>query len=499
MSRSETDPTAPAGTEPAADGWQRLDPRTLATQPVAMAAKAVVPAAAGLVGVGSAVGFNLAVPLTVAGVLLVGALPWLTTTYRVTATHLEIRRGLLNRTTVTARLDRVRSVDLEADVVHRVLGVTKVAVGTGVDDGQIALDAMTVAEAERLRVALLHGGAPTLERPAAPVQEIARLDWSWVRFAPLNIGNLAIALAAIGALASQFNIVFDEQRVESVWHWLRAANIPLLVAGALAAALLLWVPFACVGYAVRWFGLTVTREQGKEGPTLRRVYGALTQRATTVEEAKVRGVVVRRRALVGLAGGAELCVLTTGLDDNETHLLPSAPRGVVLDVAADVLDDRSALTATATRHGSAARRRCHVRNLRDIALLALGLALVVWLVDGWGADLPGWLPLLVLVVGAPVAVAAAELRYRRLGHALTQRYLVSDTGTLTALRTALEIDGIVGWRVHQSFWDRRRGLAQLVATTAAGKEQVMVPDVPVGEAVAVAAAATPRMVEGFLA
>jgi putative membrane protein len=63
----------------------------------------------------------------------------------------------------------------------------------------------------------------------------------------------------------------------------------------------------------------------------------------------------------------------------------------------------------------------------------------------------------------------------------------------------LEADGIVGWRLHQSFWDRRRGLAQLTATTAAGGEAVLVPDVPLGEAVAVAAAATPRAVAGFLA
>lgn len=110
-----------------------------------------------------------------------------------------------------------------------------------------------------------------------------------------------------------------------------------------------------------------------------------------------------------------------------------------------------------------------------------------------------WSPLVVLVSAVAVAIASAELRYRRLGHTLTERYLVSCTGTFTASRTALEIDGIVGWRVHQSFWDRRRGLAQLVATTAAGNERVVVPDVPLGEAVAVAASATPRMIEGFLA
>ncbi|GAB7005149.1 PH domain-containing protein [Nocardioides sp. AN3] len=488
------------GPGPVTAPWQRLDPRTLATQPVATVAKAIVPALAWLVGGGSAIGFNVVVPISVAAVLLVGAIPWLTTTYRVTGTHLEVRRGLLNRTTVTARLDRVRSVDLESDVVHRLLGVAKVAVGTGVDESRLELDSLGMAEAERLRVALLHGTRPADEPEApAPPQVVVQLDWSWVRFAPLNVGNLAIAVAAFGALASQFDNLIDEREVETIWHWLSGANVALLSGGVLAAGVLLWVPLSCLGYAVRWFGLQVVREQGKEGPTLRRVHGALTRRATTIEEAKVRGAVVRRKALVGLARGAELHVLTTGLEDNETHLLPSAPREVVLDVAAEVLGERAAVACPVTAHGRATRRRYRFRALRDATVAALATAVLASLLTHWGLEVPRWLPLAVLVVAAPLTLASAALRYRRLGHALTARYLVSATGTLTAVRTALETEGIVGWRLHQSFWDRRRGLAQLTATTAAGHEQVLVPDVPIGEAVALAAAATPRMLEDFLA
>jgi putative membrane protein len=123
---------------------------------------------------------------------------------------------------------------------------------------------------------------------------------------------------------------------------------------------------------------------------------------------------------------------------------------------------------------------------------------LVWLLGDPGWQPPLWAAVGVLALSAPLGAATAELRYRRLGHALTERYLVSCAGTLTAARTALEVDGIVGWRVHRSLWDRRIGLAQLVATTAAGHEQVVVRDVPLGEAVAVAAAATPRMLAGFL-
>src|SRR5690349_8048406 len=91
---------------------------------------------------------------------LVGLIPWLTTTYRVTGTHVEVRRGLLNRTTLTARIDRVRSVDLQSTLVHRIVGVTKVSIGTGVDESQIILDSLSKEAAAELRRYLLHSATP---------------------------------------------------------------------------------------------------------------------------------------------------------------------------------------------------------------------------------------------------------------------------------------------------------------------------------------------------
>jgi putative membrane protein len=297
---------------------------------------------------------------------------------------------------------------------------------------------------------------------------------------------------------SQLESAVDSAQLEGAWDWLRDRDLPLLVVVVLVVGPVLWVPVACLGYAVRWSGLTVTREQGQDGPTLRRVHGLLTRRATTLEEAKVRGVVVRRRALVGLAGGAELRVLTSGLDDNQTHLLPSAPRPVVEEAAIAVLGERAAVTQAVTRHGPRARRRQHLRHLRAVLVLVAATALSGWLIAaGPGGPWLWLLPAAALALGVPVGAATAELRYRRLGHAVTGRYLVSAAGTLSAARTALETDGIVGWRVRQSFWDRRLGLAQLTASTAAGAEYVEVRDVPLGEAVAIAASATPETLRGL--
>jgi putative membrane protein len=108
-----------------------------------------------------------------------------------------------------------------------------------------------------------------------------------------------------------------------------------------------------------------------------------------------------------------------------------------------------------------------------------------------------------VLVAVPLAAAlrgvlTAELAYAALGHALTPEHLVSQHGAYTLAREALERDGIIGWVLRQSLFQRRAGLATLVATTAAGSERVEIVDVPLGAAVALAGAATPAVLEGFI-
>ena len=63
--------------------------------------------------------------------------------------------GVLRRSVQNAPLDRIRTIDLTTPLLHRLLGVTKVSVGTGVDASRIELGAVTRGEAQRLRTVLL--------------------------------------------------------------------------------------------------------------------------------------------------------------------------------------------------------------------------------------------------------------------------------------------------------------------------------------------------------
>ncbi|HEY1117342.1 MAG TPA: PH domain-containing protein, partial [Acidimicrobiales bacterium] len=109
-----------------------------------------------------------------------------------------------------------------------------------------------------------------------------------------------------------------------------------------------------------------------------------------------------------------------------------------------------------------------------------------------------WLPLAVAVLVLPAALALAADRVRGLGHALVGGYVVVRSGSLNRRREALETDGVIGWNLRATWFQRRAGLATLVATTAGGRQSVTAIDVPDDVATALAHTAHPELLAPFL-
>ena len=488
------------------EGWLRLSPRKLLLDPVKAIGQAIVPLVVALVGISqSNSGFGWVIlPIAIVAPLLFGALPWLTTHYRLTDSQIQVRSGVLNKNTSTAPLDRVRSVDLEASLLHRVLGLQKVQVGTGVDDDRITLDALAAADAHALRTTLLRRReAPTVvpsdlddpegvvPAPVAVPVELARIDWSWLRFAPFSLARLVLLAGALGVL-SQFGDdlpIWNEETARSTWDWVMQFALAAVVAVLAVVGLAVWLVVSVTGYVVQWWRFLLIREHG----SLHLTSGLFTTRSITVEEAKVRGVEMTEPLLMRVVGGAELSTLATGVEDGVTQVLPPCPRDVAVGVGESVLEHRGPLTDPLVEHGPLARRRAWLRQLREALLVVAVGAVATWWFDvtWWWVGLGGLALLLA-------AAAAGESSYRHLGHALAGDHLVAGSGLLARVRTVLETDGIIGWVVAQSWWQRRIGLADLVATTAAGNERVLVRDVRLDVAVELAAAATPGLLTDFL-
>ena len=98
----------------------------------------------------------------------------------------------------------------------------------------------------------------------------------------------------------------------------------------------------------------------------------------------------------------------------------------------------------------------------------------------------------------PAALLLGLDRYRQLGHELTARHLVTRQGSLVRGTVALQRDGVIGWTVRQSLFQRRAGVVTVEAVTAAGQGGYTVLDVAAADGVALADAAVPRLLTPFL-
>ncbi len=515
MSRADTAPdaTAPDGTGDrggsSAVEWRRLDRRTvLATGLVTagVAAGAAVPTTLGLSG---RFGFAAAVAWVLAGAaLLIGGsagadyVRWRRTRYRVGTDRVELRTGLLLVRKRSLARERIRSVDLTAHLLQRVLGLVTVRIGTGEhngDDSTLELDPVLRAEGERLRRALLERG-PAEASGSHREGELVTLDPRWIRYAPVSFVAPALGGAAAGAVM-QVSDWFGAQGQVIEWvgdryrhSSLLSVILLLVVAAALAGvvgALGLWVEM--------WWNYRLEREPGG---TLRIRRGLLTSRSVSIEERRLRGVDLVEPLGVRLLGAARVDAITTGLakDDEEQRgdhstLLPAAPRPVADEAAAAVLREKVSPTgAPLTAHPPAARGR----RLRRAYWAVLVPVLVLALLGALLTPVLLWTALGCAVVGLPVGVLLARDAYRSLGHALSGGYLVTRSGTLRRSTAALERAGVIGWTVGQSYFQRRAGVLNVTATTAAGAGAYTVYDADASEGLAFAAEAVPGLLEPFL-
>ena len=503
-----------------AQEWRRLSPLMLLVYPVRELGRAI-PALIGLVVAGRAVGngqYWWFGPAAVVGVMAVRVLRWATTRYRITPEQVQLRTGLLQRKTVATPTDRVRSVDVTASPLHRLLGLAKVDIGTGshASGSDLSLDSLPAAEAAALRAELLHripvglppGSADDSVRVSEPIShappdragdiELARLDPRWVRFAPFTMSGVLASAAILGVgwnLVEQLDVnPSDVGPVKGFLDHLRRTPIWVDILQGTVVLLGVVTVLSIGGYLLSYWGFRLSRHAHG---SLQITRGLLTTRAVSIEERRLRGVELAEPLLLRIVRAARLRGITTGLnsrggaDGGSSLLLPPAPRDVVAQLAAQILHDPAPLQVTLISHGSAARRRRLTRALVPAFTVIATAGVAIF------AGASQWLAM-PAVLSVPVAAMLAVARYRSLGHALAGSALVTRQGSLDRRLDGLLCLGITRWNVRGSFFQRRAGLATLTATTAGGRQGYAVPDVPLSVALSLGNRAVPGLLGPFL-
>ncbi|PQM52521.1 hypothetical protein C5U48_09230, partial [Mycolicibacter virginiensis] len=311
-------------------------------------------------------------------IAVVGVTRWFTTTYRIEpdpeAGRVQLRSGLLRRKVLSVPRNRIRSVETDARLLHRMLGLTVLRVSTGqhaAADSAFELNAVESSEVPRLRATLLSHTGQTVQAATgstpAPATVLARWRPSWLRYSPLSLSGLVMVGAAVGALyQSGVWAALEDSPVSR--SWLEAAEqVGVQQSLTLIAALLVVVSMllAVLRSLVTYGNLVLSRSSGAGGDVLALNYGLLRVREHNYDMRRLRGGTLRRPLLVRLFGGARLDAAMTGVngEGESSILLPPCPRATAEGVLTGLVADPVVVSGPLRKHGPAATRRRWTRAL----------------------------------------------------------------------------------------------------------------------------------------
>ncbi|BBZ00981.1 membrane protein [Mycolicibacterium chitae] len=468
--------------------WQRLSPRMLLVHPVHELLRQI-PLLIGSIVLGSATENPVWLLLGVGVIVSLGLARWFTTTYRIDEHDVSLRTGVLQRNSLSVPRNRIRSVQTEARLLHRLLGLTVLRVSTGQEargDNAFELDAVETQQVERLRAVLLADAVQADPgRPAAAETVLASWKPAWLRYSPLSWSGLLTIAAGFGLIyQAGFGAALQESTavqtgLDAAERIGAAATVAVVVGVVVLASVVL-----AVGRSLLTYGNLVLTHRVD---TLHLTHGLVRVREHTYDLRRLRGGTLREPLLVRLMGGARLDAVMTGVAGvgESSLLLPPCPAETAQRVLTGLVGRGDVVTGPLVAHGPAAVRRRWFRAL--VVPVVAGVALAVC--AGW-VGVPGWVwPLWVAFGGLSVWLAID--RVRALGHRVDDRWLVARSGSVERRRDCVQTAGIIGWTVRQTYFQRRAGVATLVAATAAGTKRYVVVDVPAEWAWTVAATASP--------
>ncbi len=465
---------------------RRLHPLTFVVGAVRELLALVAAGATGLMVGGLSTAFYFTLTGLALG-LLFHVIGWATFTYVLFDDRIELRRALIGRSVKSIPRDRIRGVDVSASLPHRLLGLATVHIDAGADGGEGSLNAVSRAEAEHLRRVLLAREPRAPGAPARPRRVLARMRPRWYVYAPLSGAYLLTPFALAGSLLGTIYNLGDDlglitrDRVESLGH--DVVGLPTAFVVALAILVLIAMPvMSVIVFTLFNWDFTVHQRDG----SLLIERGLVTRRSVSLERRRLRGVELADNPFERAAGVARLGALITGLGDaaHRGRLLPAAPRAVAESLAGRVV---GAVPGPLAAHPPAARSRRITRAVVPPAGLAVLAAATG---QPWAAY--------AFAVLAVLAVPLGLDRYRQLGHVTDGERLSVRSGSLRRRQAVVEHTAIVGWRIRRTLFQRRLGLATLVAAAGAGEGGYSAIDMAEEDAVALAAAITPAWLTPFL-
>lgn len=406
---------------------------------------------------------------------------YFTFAYRITPQELITTQGLFGRLERKIPLSRVQDVRVEQSLVQRLLGVVELQIETAGGKGAEAhLSVLSLPEAEKLRALILTQSgrsispAPitgTQPSPAAPQEQILRrLTLGDLVRAGLTSNYIASALVVLLVVWQQLDDLLPESVYEQLGRFLEQTLHHASGTGqgfswkaALGMALTLLgvgLVFSVAGSITLFYGFTLSRC----GEDLRRTYGLLTRRASSLPRRRIQVLRIDEPWLRRCLGLATLRADSAGSapgEDAEDHtghnvLLPVAPRHALEPLLPAILPSLSEEPEPPWQRVSPrAIRRGTIKGAGLLLLLAAAACLVS----------RSWTGLWMLAL-LPAVYGLNVQAYRHLGYRLGAFFFWSRQGWLSRKTWIVPLRNAQAIILHQSPLDRWHGVASLRVDTA---------------------------------
>jgi len=441
--------------------------------------------------------------LIITTVLLVGlvmrVLAWQRFTFAFDGEVLRVEEGVLSRSARSLDVARVQQVEIDRGPVQRLLGLAALRVETAGSSAEVEVELRVVTEDEAvaLRDAIREGKAratgatatPATATAASPTgstgddagdgstptgepdrRELLRVPLPHVALAAVTGGRLlvfpAVIIGALQFAGDLFGGLFDNLLERFLTNG--TAGMPswrdLTLRTGLAATagvLVLAVVAAVVVGVLQDANYRVRRIE--DDLHVRR--GLLSTRDSVVPLRRVQLVEIHRNWLRRLLGFATVRIHSAGgsADGDRRVTVPLLPDGRIDAFLREVLPGVAGVPDLVA-HPPQARRRVVFRWLRP----PLVLVAIAWAWDGvpfTPFDLPDPVRFGVLVL-LPLAVLLGVVEHRNLGHALTERVVVSRRGALSITTGLAPVVKVQAAGRSANWFQRRLGLTTVHAHVA---------------------------------
>ena len=417
---------------------------------------------------------RLLVAIVVAGALFLtlSALSWWRYTFRFVDDELVVTSGVLRADRLTVPIDRIQSIAVEQELLHRVTGLVKVVIDTaGSSQAEFTIDAVARPVADELRRRVGAGGSVVTAARVDAIDQhdaerivfqhdatrlvVAALTMSpWAGLAVL-VPLLAVSQELLEPIGDRLSDAAPDVSADSLAWW----SVPPIV----VAALVFVVALNLLRVLLTDWQLALRTDQ----TTLRRTSGLLSRTSTSTTRNRVQVMTCRQNPLQRRVGLRDVDLSNAGTGDLR-----------FVGCRDDDVEAVAVLAGLTPLAALAPDRRVHpaliwlrVRNTSIVAAVAVAVA---WQFIGWWS------------MAAVVVIALVWWATDR--HVRTHRWslgpeVVTSSRVFVATTEQLLIRKTNSVRVTQTMFERRRALGRLHVATAAGT--VTIGMIPIDEANAV--------------